>query len=112
VGTRIRAKVVKNKVAAPFRSAEFDIMFDQGISKEGDLLDLGVEMGIIKKAGAFFSFDETRLGQGRENAKEYLRQQGDLSQEIQRQIWSTASTQDQSLSPPASVEPEIVDSIA
>jgi recombination protein RecA len=87
-------------------------MFDQGISKAGDLIDLGVEMGIIKKAGAFFSFDETRLGQGRENAKEYLRQQRDLSQEIERQIRSTASTQEQSLSSSASVEPEIVDSIA
>ena len=89
-GTRIRAKVVKNKVAPPFRSAEFDIMFDEGISKEGDLLDLGVEMGIIKKTGAFFSIDETRLGQGRENAKEYLRQRQDLAQEIERQIRATA----------------------
>ncbi len=93
VGTRIRAKVVKNKVASPFRSAEFDIMFGQGISKDGDLLDLGVVMGIIKKSGAFFSFGETRIGQGRENAKEYLKQHHDMAQEIERQIRTTASAQ-------------------
>ena len=110
LGTRIRAKVVKNKVAPPFRSAEFDIMFDEGISKAGDLLDLGVEMGIIKKTGAFFSLDETRLGQGRENAKEYLRQRQDLAQEIERQIRATASAQEGALSFPAKVEPTIAGS--
>jgi len=93
VGTRIRAKVVKNKVASPFKSAEFDIMFGQGISKDGDLLDLGAEMGIIKKNGAFFSFGETRIGQGRENAKEYLRQHHDMAQDVERQIRTTASAQ-------------------
>jgi recombination protein RecA len=98
VGTRIRAKVVKNKVASPFKSAEFDIMFGQGISREGDILDLGVEMGIIKKTGAFFSFDDTRLGQGRENAKEYLRQHPDLTQEIESQIRETASERKEYLS--------------
>ncbi len=86
VGNRIRAKVVKNKVAPPFKNAEFDIMFGQGISMEGDLIDLGVGLGIIKKAGAFFSFGETRLGQGRENAKDYLRQHQDLAQEIKQRI--------------------------
>ena len=110
VGTRIRAKVVKNKVAPPFRLAEFDIMFDEGISKAGDLLDLGVEMGMIKKTGAFFSLDETRLGQGRENAKEYLRQRQDLAQEIERQIRATASAQEGALSFPAKVEPTIAGS--
>lgn len=89
VGSRIRAKVVKNKVAPPFRSAEFDIMFDRGISKEGDLLDLGVQIGIVKKSGAFFSFGETRLGQGRETAKEFLSQHADIAQEIERQIRAT-----------------------
>jgi len=97
VGTRIRAKVVKNKVAAPFRTAEFDIMFDHGISKEGDLVDLGVELGIIKKAGAFFSFDETRLGQGRENSKEYLREHQELAQEIERKIREAARAQKEPL---------------
>lgn len=91
VGTRIRAKVVKNKVASPFKSAEFDIMFGQGISKEGDILDLGVAMGVIKRTGAFFSFSDTRLGQGRENAKDYLKQHDDLAQEIERQIRENAS---------------------
>jgi recombination protein RecA len=91
VGTRIRAKVVKNKVAPPFRSAEFDIMFEEGISKEGDIIDLGVDMGIITKNGAFFSLGETRLGQGRENAKEYLKQHTDLASDIERQLRTTAN---------------------
>ncbi len=86
VGVRIRAKVVKNKLAPPFHSAEFDIMFDRGISKEGCLLDLGVTTGLIKKSGAFFSFGETRLGQGREVAKEFLCQHRELAQEIERQL--------------------------
>ncbi|MBM4463668.1 MAG: recombinase RecA [Chloroflexi bacterium] len=90
VGNRVRAKVVKNKVAPPFRTAEFDIMFAHGISKEGDLIDLGVGMGIIKKTGAFFSFGEERLGQGRENVKNYLRQNQELAQEIERQIRAKA----------------------
>ena len=107
VGTRIRAKVVKNKVASPFKSAEFDIMFGQGISKDGDLLDLGAEMGIIKKSGAFFSFGETRIGQGRENAKEYLSQHHDMAQEIERQIRTTASAQREFFS--ADAEPASAD---
>jgi recombination protein RecA len=107
VGTRVRAKIVKNKVASPFKSAEFDIMFGQGISKDGDLLDLGVEMGIIKKSGAFFSFGETRIGQGRENAKEYLGQHTDMAQDIERQIRATASTQRESFS--ADAEPASAD---
>jgi recombination protein RecA len=92
VGNRVRAKVVKNKVAPPFRTAEFDIMFAHGISKEGDLIDLGVAMGIIKKTGAFFSYGEERLGQGRENAKNYLRQKQELAQEIERQIRAKAGS--------------------
>lgn len=90
VGARIRAKVVKNKVAPPFHSAEFDIIFGQGISKEGDLLDLGVAMGLIKKSGTFFSLGETRLGQGREAAREFLCQHQDLSQQIEQQIRASA----------------------
>lgn len=107
VGSRIRAKVVKNKVASPFRVAEFDIMFDRGISKEGDLIDLGVETDIIKKTGAFFSFGEARLGQGRENAKEYLRQNQQVSLEVERQIRATASTQKEPSS--TDVEPVPID---
>ena len=86
MGSRAKVKVVKNKVAAPFRVAEFDIMFNEGISREGGLLDIGLEMGIVKKAGAFFSVGDIRLGQGRENAKEYLRQNPDVADAIENQI--------------------------
>jgi len=92
IGNRVRAKVVKNKVAPPFRIAEFDIMFDHGISKEGNLIDLGVESGIIKKAGAFFSYGDIRLGQGRESAKQYLRQNIEPAQEIEQQIRASVVT--------------------
>jgi recombination protein RecA len=86
VGNRTRVKVVKNKVAAPFRMAEFDIMFNEGISREGGLIDIGLEMGIVKKAGAFFSMGDTRLGQGRENAKEFLRAHPEVADGIETQI--------------------------
>ena len=86
IGNRVRVKVVKNKVAAPFRQAEFEILFGEGISKQGGLLDVGTEMGIIRKSGAFFSFGETRLGQGRENAREFLKQNPSIAEEIERQI--------------------------
>ena len=86
MGSRAKVKVVKNKVAAPFRTCEFDIMFNEGISREGNLIDIGLEMGIVKKSGAFFSFGETRLGQGRENAKEFLRQNPAVADSIEEQI--------------------------
>jgi len=91
-GSRIRAKVVKKKVAPPFRTAMFDIMFNHGISQEGNLIDLGVELGLIKKAGAFFSYGDTRLGQGRENAKQFLSQHPEQAQEIEQQIRASAET--------------------
>ncbi len=103
IGTRVRAKVVKNKVAPPFRSSEFDITFDHGISKEGDIIDLGVSLGLVKKTGAFFSYGDTRLGQGRENAKEFLRQNQEMSQEIERQIRASSATP-QYAPPPAEDE--------
>jgi recombination protein RecA len=90
VGNRVRAKVVKNKVAPPFRTAEFDVMFSQGISREGDIIDLGVNMGFIKKNGAFFSYGEERLGQGRENAKSFLGEHQELTRDIEQQIRSKA----------------------
>jgi recombination protein RecA len=93
IGSRVRAKVVKNKVAAPFRMAEFDILFggsQVGISREGDLIDLGVELEIVKKMGAFFSYGELRLGQGRENARAYLRENPTLAGEIEQKIRETA----------------------
>lgn len=82
VGARTRARVVKNKIAPPFRDAEFDIMFDRGISYEGDLLDLAVLGNIVEKSGAWFNYKETRLGQGRENAKQFLCENKDLTEEI------------------------------
>ncbi len=91
VGSRVRAKVVKNKVAPPFRTAEFDIMFNEGISKEGDLIDLGVQLGIVKKSGAFFTFGENKLGQGRENAKDFLKQHEDIALEIEKHIRGSSS---------------------
>ncbi len=91
IGSRVRARVVKNKVAPPFRTAEFDIMFDHGISKEGNLIDLGVELELVKKAGAFFSYGDIRLGQGKENAKQYLSRNPELAQEIEQQIRASAS---------------------
>lgn len=86
VGNRTRVRVVKNKVAPPFRTAEFDIMYNEGISKEGDIIDLATAVEIITKRGAFFSYGDVRLGQGRENAKEYLRQNPELSKEIESAV--------------------------
>src|SRR5689334_15615924 len=86
IGNRTRVKVVKNKVAPPFRTAEFDIMFNEGISKSGDVLDLATKFEVVQKRGAFFSYGDIRLGQGRENAKDYLRQNPDLMNEIEGEI--------------------------
>jgi recombination protein RecA len=82
VGNRVRVRVVKNKVAAPFRTAEFDIMYNEGISKTGDIVDLATQLEIVTKRGAFFSYGDIRLGQGRENAKEFLRQNSEICNEI------------------------------
>ena len=90
IGNRVKARVVKNKVAAPFRSAEFDIMFVRGISREGNLLDLGVGLGLVSKSGAFFSCGDTRLGQGRESTKQYLQEHPELAQELEQQIRTSA----------------------
>jgi recombination protein RecA len=86
MGNRTRVKVVKNKVAPPFRVAEFDIMYSEGISREGGLIDLGLEMGLVKKSGAWFNVGDIRLGQGRENAKDFLRQNSDVAAAIEEQI--------------------------
>ena len=88
VGNRTRAKVVKNKVAPPFKEAEFDIMFGQGISKVGEILDIGVNMGIVQKSGSWFSYGDTRLGQGRDNIKEYFVQNPELAQEIEEKVFA------------------------
>src|SRR5512140_551184 len=86
VGNRCRVKVVKNKVAPPFRVAEFDVMYGEGVSKEGGLLDVGVAMDTVTKTGAWFTFDETRLGQGREAAKDFLKANPPIAEEIERRI--------------------------
>jgi recombination protein RecA len=86
IGGRVRVKVVKNKVAPPFRQAEFDIYFNEGISRVGEIVDLGVEKGIIEKSGAWYSYGGNRIGQGRENAKEFLRQNKELVKEIEEKI--------------------------
>ena len=86
VGSRVRAKIVKNKVAPPFRVAEFDIMFNHGISKESDLIDLGEQMGMVKKNGSFYSFEDTRLGQGKENAKSFLREHQEIAARLESLI--------------------------
>ena len=91
-GNRVRARIVKNKVAPPFRVAEFDIMFNQGISKMGDLLELGATQGVVKKAGAFYSYGETRLGQGRENSKEFLAQHPEIAASIESRIRDNSSS--------------------
>ena len=86
VGNSTRVKVAKNKLAPPFREVEFDIMFGEGISKVGELVDLGVKAGIVEKSGSWFSFDSTRIGQGRENAKQFLRDHKDAADAIERRI--------------------------
>lgn len=86
IGNRTRVKVVKNKVAPPFKETEFDIMYGQGISKEGDLLDLGVECDVIDKSGSWFSYGDDRIGQGRENAKIFLAENPDMTKEIEKKV--------------------------
>ncbi|NLJ31917.1 MAG: recombinase RecA [Clostridiales bacterium] len=86
IGSRTRAKVVKNKIAPPFREAEFDVMYGQGISREGELLDLAVKLDVIQKSGAWFSYKETRLGQGRDNAKKFLAENPETAAEVEAQV--------------------------
>jgi recombination protein RecA len=88
VGNRVRVKVVKNKVAAPFRQAEFDIEFGKGISTSGCLLDLGIEHNVVGKSGSFFSYGEERLGQGRNNAKGYLDEHPEIAREIEAKVYA------------------------
>jgi recombination protein RecA len=86
VGSRTRVKVVKNKVAPPFRQAEFDIIYGEGISHEGNLIDLGVERGMVQKSGAYFSFGDERLGQGRHAARSFLREHADIADRLEARI--------------------------
>ena len=90
IGNRTRAKIVKNKVAPPFREAEFDIMFGEGISKLGEILDLGVKLGIVQKSGAWFNYGDMRLGQGRDNAKQFLKEHPEVAGEIEKIVRANA----------------------
>jgi recombination protein RecA len=90
VGNQTRVKVVKNKVAPPFKQIEFDIMYGEGVSKTGELIDLGVKAGIVEKSGSWFSFDSERIGQGRENAKQYLKEHPQIAEKIERAIRQNA----------------------
>jgi len=92
IGSRVRVKVVKNKVAAPFRVAEFDVMYGEGISKEGGLLDVGVASDVVSKTGAWFTYGDVRLGQGREQAKEFLRANKDVMQQLDTEIRGKVAT--------------------
>ena len=113
VGNRVKVKVVKNKVAAPFREAEFDIMFDSGISLEGDLMDMAVAENVIQKSGAWLSYKDIRLGQGRENVKQFLRENPDLFEEVRKAVLEkklpkpvpAAAAPDKSRKPTATEEP-------
>jgi recombination protein RecA len=86
VGNRVRVKVVKNKLAPPFRQAEFDLMFGEGISREGSLLDVAVEEGVVRKSGAWYTFDDDQLGQGRENAKKFIRENPEVAMQLQAKV--------------------------
>ena len=90
IGNRTKVKVVKNKVAPPFKTAEFDIMYGEGISKTGELVDLGVKAGIVEKSGSWFSYNSTRIGQGRENAKIFLRDNPEMAAQIEQAIRQNA----------------------
>ena len=94
VGSRVRARVVKNKVAPPFKTAELDIMFNEGISKEGELLEIGVDMGHVKKSGSYYSYGDVRLGQGRENAKQFLKENPDIAAQVEELVTGKASESD------------------
>ncbi|MEU0489466.1 recombinase RecA [Nocardiopsis sp. NPDC006139] len=102
VGNRTRVKVVKNKVAPPFKQAEFDILYGVGVSREGSLIDLGVEHGIVRKSGAWYTYDGTQLGQGKENARNFLRDNSDIANEVEKKIKEKlgVSTGDDSASGP------------
>jgi len=86
VGNQTRVKVVKNKLAPPFKTVEFDIMYGEGVSKMGEILDLGVKAGVVEKSGAWFSYDSQRIGQGRENAKTFLKENADIATKIEAAI--------------------------
>jgi len=106
IGNRVRAKIVKNKVAPPFKEAQFDIMFGKGISREGSLLDVGVEHGIVRKGGAWFTYDEVQLGQGKENSKNYLRENPDLALQLENDVYKAVGMIESDSDEETTEEPE------
>jgi recombination protein RecA len=104
IGNRTRAKVVKNKVAPPFQEAEFDILYGKGISFEGDVLDLAVEMNIVDKSGAWFNYEGERLGQGREKARDFLRENKDILAKIESQVRERAASKRRGSDAPVSAD--------
>jgi recombination protein RecA len=109
-GNRTKVKVVKNKVAAPFQQAEFDIMYGEGISLEGDLLDLGVEKRLVQKSGAWYSYGDERIGQGRENAKQFLKDNTDARDRLEKELREALGLPDVSdAGEPAAAQPEPVE---
>ena len=113
IGNRVRAKIVKNKVAPPFKEAQFDIMFGQGISREGSLLDVGVDHGIVRKAGAWFTYDEIQLGQGKENSKRFLRENADIALQLETDVYKAVgmietddATEEDTVEEPEDATPE------
>ena len=106
VGNRTRARIVKNKVAPPFREAEFDIMFSEGISTSGDLLDLAVEAGVVDKSGAWFTYGDIKLGQGRENSKKFIKENQDLFGEIRKKVLAVKATAAAPKPAPGDIDPE------
>ena len=104
IGNRTRAKIVKNKMAPPFKTAEFDIMYGEGISREGDILDMAVELNIIKKAGSWFSYGEERLGQGRDKVKEYLKENPEFADVVEQKIRDHFAKKDEPEAPEESSE--------
>jgi recombination protein RecA len=105
VGNRVKVKVAKNKMAPPFRLAEFDIMFGHGISREGSLLDVAVDLGVVRKSGAWFTFDDDQLGQGRENSKRFLRENPEVAMQLQAKVYELVGLSDK---PEESVTEETV----
>lgn len=109
IGNRTKVKVVKNKVAPPFKETEFDLIFGEGISKEGDILDLAVEHNVIRKSGAWFAYNDERVGQGRENAKVYLKEHPEIMDAIRKQVEQLEGLQDRQRRPPAELPSEVVE---
>jgi len=103
-GGRVKVKVVKNKIAPPFRAAEFDIMFNEGISKLGEIIDIGVEKNIIEKSGAWFSYSGTPIGQGRENVKQFFRDHPDMASEIEFKVRQASGLPGAGAPPPVEAE--------